>query len=271
MLNHKITGSSEKQIIFLHGNSQSLKVWESLTSMGSLKEKHTLITVDLPGHGNSFRSDNPEKDYSLFGLADHFLSFIKQFDSKPYILVGNSLGSNIISEIAPKLKNCSGVLFTGSCVFGKSVSLEEVFLPNPNATTCFTENPTDDMINMLAEDTIYNQSSDTKNLISNEFKNTDTKVRAVLGACIAGQQYSDELLNLEKSGIETAFVFGAEEKICNPHYLDHVNFSKWRSQSVLIENCGHFPHLDQPKALANIISEFAADCFNKISISTSTP
>lgn len=261
MLNYNSTGEGTKQIVFVHGNSQSSKVWEKLFKVDSLKS-FKLIAIDLPGHGQSFRSSNPEEDYSLRGMGNHVLNFLKEFENQPYILVGNSLGSNIIGEIALKLNNCAGILFTGSCAIGKGLGLEDIFLPNPDAGLGFMEILTDEQLNALVNSLGGNVTAEDRNLIKQEFNLTDNKIRLQLANEIATARYIDELQNLEDSKIPLALVFGEDEKICNKNYFDKIELPKWKNKVSLIANSGHFPHLDQPEKLASIIQEFSNDCFN---------
>ena len=260
MLHSIKKGTGKNTIIFIHGNSQSSLVWEDFFEIEQLNKNYNLIAVDLPGHGQSYRSTKPEEDYALKGLANHFLNFAKQFEDKPYVLVGNSLGSNVISEIATQLKNCMGILITGSCVIGKGLKVQDILLPNPDASYGFLPNPTDEQINLMIE-ACGQYSNDNKSLIKKEFTNTDSNLRLCIGKSIIENNFSDEIQNLVDSKIPLAFVFGKDEKICNINYLDNIELNKWKSKVHLIENSGHFSHLDQPQKLAQIIDDFAKDCF----------
>lgn len=262
MLHYLKNGNSANQIIFIHGNSQSAKAWNNVFAEEQLNTSYTLVAVDLPGHGESFRSSAPEKEYSLKGLSKHALYFIKEFEANPYIIVANSLGANIVGEIAMELNNCQGILITGSCAIGKGLTLEDIFLPNPNSAVSFIDKPTDEQLNLLVEDTVELASSENKELIKREYLNTDSTVRTQLANTIATQDYTDELQNLEDSKIPLAFVFGKHETLCNIHHLDKIQLPKWKNQVILIENSRHFSHLDQPTKLGEIISEFAQYCFN---------
>ena len=260
MLHYIAQGKGDKQIIFVHGNSQSSKVWAKVFNIDHLKS-YKLIALDLPGHGKSLRSSKSEEDYSLHGMGNHVLNVLKEFEKQPYLLVGNSLGSNIIGEIALRLKNCKGVLFTGSCAIGKGLGLEDIFLPNPDASFGFMEHLSEEQLNAMIDATGNNFGLDDRNLIKQEFRNTDGKMRLELAQAISGAKYSDELQNLEDSKIPLAIVFGEDEKLCNISYFNNINLPKWKNEIKLIKNSGHFPHLDQPEALSNIINEFATHCF----------
>ena len=260
MLNHQTTGNGNKVIVFVHANSSSLEVWNDVISNNLLND-YKLITIDLPGHGKSFRSTEPEKDYTLKGMSVHLKEFINQLNLSEYILVGNSLGCNIIGEATDGLANCKGILFTSSSAIGKNLTAVDIIKPNPNVGALFTPEPTDEQIDLLIGDIAYSLTAQQKELIKHDLKNTDSQVRVQIATAVGKQEYSDELQNIEASKIPTAVVFGEEDKLCFTDYIDKVPFAKWRNKTFLIPNSGHFSQLDQSQALAALIKEFAEDCF----------
>ena len=58
-------------IVFIHGTGSSLHTFDDWTH--SLKHKHRVIIMDLPGYG--LTDPFPESDYSI----DNYIYFIKQF------------------------------------------------------------------------------------------------------------------------------------------------------------------------------------------------
>jgi pimeloyl-ACP methyl ester carboxylesterase len=260
MLNYKITGNSPKQIIFIHGNSSSLEVWNDVVS-NPLFADYKLITIDLPGHGQSFRSLEPEKDYTLMGMANHLKAFIEDLNLNEYIIIGHSLGSNIVGEATDAFDGCKGFLLMGASIIGNGLSVGDIFKPNPNVGAYFMSEPNNEQLDVLVEDVAYNITPSQREFIKADFKNTDPQVRVQMAAAVAKNEYTDEIKNIEQTQRPVAVVFGAEDKLCNIAYLDKVPLDKWENKTFLIPKSGHFSQLDQPKVLAQIISEFAKNCF----------
>jgi pimeloyl-ACP methyl ester carboxylesterase len=61
--------------------------------------------------------------------------------------------------------------------------------------------------------------------------------------------------------VPVAVVYGQEEKFIHTHYLDKSSLKKWRNKIITIPEAGHLLQYDQPKVLAELIKEFATDCF----------
>jgi pimeloyl-ACP methyl ester carboxylesterase len=261
MLHHRVSGNGTSQIVFIHGNSQSHEYWKFVLQDTRLDAQYKLIALDLPGHGNSFRSSDPSKEYALKGLAKSVQEFLSHFEKEPYLLIGCSLGSNMIGEIATELKNCKGFLLTSPCAIGKGLTVPEIIQPNPNLAAAFTAHPTEEAIDQLVDDSAYGLAEELKQFCKTIYKKTDPEFRVSMAECIGRGEYSDELSNLENSLLPVAVVFGEHDKLCFTDYLDKVPFRKWRNKTVLIPDSGHSSMLDQPVALAGIIADFAADCF----------
>ncbi|MBI2722923.1 MAG: alpha/beta hydrolase [Bacteroidetes bacterium] len=260
MLYHTSKGSGSKVIIFIHGNSSDHTSWQEVLKYMPENE-YTFLAVDLPGHGKSFRSKDPAGDYSLGGMVKHVKEFIKSNSVKPYILVANSLGANIVGEIAPDLPNCKGIMLLGSTAVGKGLTINEAILPNPNVGICFSETFTDEQLNNLIGDAAFSLSEPLKETVRKAFYATDPKVRSALGFSIMNNEYTDELANIEKTKLPLALVYGEQEKLCKIDAINVCGLKSWRNNPITIYNSSHFSQLDQPESFAKLVGEFAQDCF----------
>ncbi len=261
MLYSQTKGNHPRHILFVHGNSQSGEVWESVMYESTLTDHYSCTMVDLPGHGNSFRSTTPAVDYSLQGMAQHLKAFVAQYQDREYILVGSSLGTNLIGEIADSLMNCKGVLLVGADIIGEGIQLATIFQPNPNAATLFSADPTQESIDALVQDLAENLSEEQKILLERLFKNTDPLARTTLFESIAKEAWSDEIARLTACGFPIAVAYGANEKLCHTGYLNTSAIKKWKDQIFLIPDSGHCPQLDNPGKLGDLLADFAKDCF----------
>ncbi|HTB53212.1 MAG TPA: alpha/beta hydrolase [Ferruginibacter sp.] len=260
MLYSQTKGNGSKTIFFLHGNSQSIELWNDVINNEKLKD-YTLITIDLPGHGKSFISEQPDKDYSLPGMAAHIKEFILQRSDKEYIIIANSLSTCLVGEIAHLLINCKGLFLTGPNIIGENILVSDILQPNPNVTPLFTISPTDEAIDNMINEGSYNISENNKRKCKEDFKNTDPVFREQLFASLSRQEWSDEIKNLSELAAPVAIVCGEEDRFINAHYLDRSSLQKWKDKIILIPKAGHLLQYDQPEVLTELIKEFAIDCF----------
>ena len=90
----------KKTMVFLHGSGLSHIVW-SLTEQFFFNKNFNVLSLDLPGHGNS---DGPCLD-SIEKIADWLEEVFKKLNLNDLILVGHSQGCLEILEYAHKHKS----------------------------------------------------------------------------------------------------------------------------------------------------------------------
>lgn len=249
-----------KNILFVHGNSQSLEIWNDVLANVLLQE-YQLVAIDLPGHGKSFRSIQPEKDYILKGLTEHLKNFTSKFDGKEFIFVAMSLGSNIVAEIDPFLENCKGVFFIGSTIADQTLTSNDLIQPNPHVMPLFSSSTTDELLEGLINELMYVKKPETHKKYKNLYLNTDPAFRRCIGESLIKQEWSNEIGRLTAADIPVAIVYGESESLVHSNYLDNTALKKWHDQVILIPNAKHCVEADQPDLLASLIKEFAVECF----------
>jgi pimeloyl-ACP methyl ester carboxylesterase len=239
----------------------SHKIWQKQFDSQLLVDYH-LIAVDLPGHGKSTFSSNPEKDYTLPGYANILSQVITRLDIDQYILIGYSLGGNTSVEALPYVKGCIGIFLPCATIIGRPAALDKAFHPTPVLNTFFTTEASKDEIGRLIQayftNSIINTSIDS--LLYDDFVNTDPHCRGFLGKSVMEGNYSDEIQILQNFQMPIAVVAGEEDKIGNNQYLINLDLPKWKDQVHLIPDAGHLPQWEQANAFNQLLAAFAEDC-----------
>ena len=262
MLHYTKSGNHPKTIVFIHGNSSSSCYWKTALE-SNLANSYTLLAIDLPGHGDTPRSTTPETDYTIQGMAKQVVSFLKTQIQDNFILIGHSLGCNIIGEIAPELKGCVGILLTGPSIIGKNLTAGDVMQENPTITPLFTAEPTSESITLMLENVGEYMGSSEKKMIQEDILKADSVVRTTLFQSIINAEYSDELAAIEALRVPIGVVFGVSETICKINYLDHVGLNLFNDKPFLIEEAGHYLQLDRPERMNSIYAVFTEICFSE--------
>lgn len=91
---YRVEGSGAP-LLLVHGLSTASPIWESAAD--SLKSRHTLITVDLPGHGNS-RNDRHDLDFRLVAADLHRL--LDRLKVERLSAIGHSGGGVVVLHMA---------------------------------------------------------------------------------------------------------------------------------------------------------------------------
>jgi len=72
---------------------------------------------------------------------------------------------------------------------------------------------------------------------------------------------SDEIELLKKAGIPVLVVFGQDEKMANPDYLDKLPFETWKNKVFKFPEAGHYVQMDQPGKFNELLFEYVRDRF----------
>ena len=86
-------GAGEKALVFVHGWSSDETVWKK--QVPELAETMRVITVDLPGHG---QSDQPEIDYTMDYYARALDAVLRDAGVKKAVLAGHSNGTPVVRQ-----------------------------------------------------------------------------------------------------------------------------------------------------------------------------
>ncbi|MDH5721400.1 MAG: alpha/beta hydrolase [Spirochaetia bacterium] len=114
-----------RPIVFIHGNSFDHSIWRKQFE-SKLSEKYRLIAYDLRGHGRSIKYKNKDKvssQYSVKLHAEDLEQILKYYNLSEPIVVGWSLGGNIILHYLANNKNSKigkAVIFGATPSFGLS-------------------------------------------------------------------------------------------------------------------------------------------------------
>ena len=86
---YNVTGSGPAMVL-LHGFLESSTIWNEYTS--SLSEKHTVITIDFPGHG---KSEIVSETHSMQLMAKVVKSVLHKLNIESAIFIGHSMGGYV--------------------------------------------------------------------------------------------------------------------------------------------------------------------------------
>lgn len=247
-------------IIFIHGNSLSSASWMKQFN-SEILGKYRLIAVDLPAHGDSSASPEPDKDYTFSGLASIATLLIEQLETGPYIICGVSLGTNIMAEMIPFGIDPSGLFFASPCLMGEGVGLERIALPGSDLSVFFSDGAEDEAVMKYRSLTSLSEDMSDQQSFLADFKKVKTPFRSTFIKSIMTGNMGDHFRQVNSSSCLMGWVFGSDEKVADPYYLDQVDIPKWKDQVFKIPGASHLVNIDQPEAFNKLLAEFAEDCF----------
>ena len=131
-------GAGQK-VMLLHGNSSCKEVFSPVI-LSLRKYGHSVLAVDLPGHGGSKDAIDPEATYCFPGYADVMVEALNHFGWERFIAVGWSLGGHVALELVARRPDCIGLMIIGSPPGKPSQdALEQAFFASGSTLACRQE------------------------------------------------------------------------------------------------------------------------------------
>ncbi len=248
---------SEFTLLFIHGNSLSK---ESFAKQFEGTPSHRYIAVDLPGHGSSDRSKNPEEDYTVPGFSTTLCSFLSALNLKNVVLVGHSLGGHIAIEMANSLNSLKGLVIFGTPPLAIPPDMASAFLPNPAMAAAFKGELSQEETNLLAQAFCSDQAL-TQNL-ARQINQTDPNSRTSIGASIGQLNYTDEIVICKDLSVDFAVLHGAKDPLVNQDYFSSKFPKMWKGAVQIIQEAGHSIQLETPEEFSEILSAYLNDLSN---------
>jgi pimeloyl-ACP methyl ester carboxylesterase len=96
---YRLYGAGEPALVFIHGWSCDSNYWRE--QLPAFKQKYTLVTVDLAGHGGT---DGNRTEWSIARFGQDVATALSAVPNKQIILVGHSMGGPVAIEAARLLE-----------------------------------------------------------------------------------------------------------------------------------------------------------------------
>jgi len=234
-------------LVLVHGFLGTSKMWEP--QINFFKNYFRVITPDLPGFG---RSNKAKSHNSIQSIANLILDCLEEKKIDKFNLLGHSMGGMIVQEMAKKN--------------GDKIS----------KLICYSTGPRGEMPGRF-ETVDQSRENFKKKGLELSAKNI-AKTWFVLGEkakyfdiCIeAGKQTSLETVDnaliafknwngvnaLKNIKNETLIVWGDQDRSYNLDQVKTLEKKIRNSKLIIIKNCAHNAHLEQPDQFNNIIKNF---------------
>jgi Predicted hydrolases or acyltransferases (alpha/beta hydrolase superfamily) len=265
---------NEATLIFIHGHITNKRFFTAQFNSSVLNE-YRIICIDLPGYGESDAPNSPERVYSWPGFAESVKEVIHVLGLQNYIIIGWSLGGHVGLELTSLLPHLKGLVITGTPPIEVSADgFSKGFkIVHPKILECFGKgNLSLEEIELLAKANGYDGSAN-KQFIKDAILQTDEGAKVIYPRSILNGVGQNELEIVANWSRPIAVIAGADEVLVNNEYIiKEVTFANlWNKQVHLVQDSGHFVHMEQPEIFNEIIHRFARDVFKNTRSISSKP
>ena len=235
--------NSKDTIVFLHGSGLSHIVW-SLSEQFFSNKNFNVLSIDLPGHGNS---DGPCLD-TIEKIADWLESVLVELDLKTVTLIGHSQGCLEILEYAHKYKNrLKKLVFIGG----------SYRMPVHQDLIDLAKNGDSDAVKLMMKWGF----KDSKKFIGGnpveKIIQSPRDISEILAVdLVACNNYANGSIAAKEIDCPTMLVFGSDDKMCSLEF--GKKFANLINNSVthVIDDCGHMIMIEKAFEMREKILEF---------------
>jgi len=254
-------------IVLIHGITSSARTWREV--MPGLAEKHTVIALDLPGHG---RSGKPRSDYSLGNYASGIRDLLSVLDIGRVTVVGHSLGGGVAMQFGYQFPNrLARLVLVDSGGLGNEVALylRAATLPGAeyvipvlfSSPARFTARAVGRALGWLGVKSSANTRGLTEGMES--LGDSDTRrafvhtARSVIDP--RGQRVDARDRLYLSEGVPTMLIWGEKDRVIPMTHGQQAHELMPHSRFEILPGAGHFSHNDDPERFVALLSEFIAD------------
>lgn len=238
-------------LLLLHGLGGSIESWTN--NIEFLSTKFRIIALDLPGFG---LSDKPKISYSINFYVGFLEKFIKRIKLNHLFVIGSSLGGHIAIEFT--IRNRKNV--------------DKLILISPAGSLPKTFKGTKELRKYLrivnaksSKDVSRILSSIDNSMVSRSYADAVYKrlslpgakqafISALKGSATASRYNS----KLSKIDTDMLLIWGREDRMIPLRFIRPF-IEHGKSRIVILEKCGHRPHVERPKLFNRIVKDFLVE------------
>lgn len=256
--------SDQPTIIFIHGHCTNKEFFNKQLG-SSLFSNYRLITLDLPGYGESEPPKDPQKIYSFPGFASVVTEVIQTMKLNNIVIVGWSLGGHVALELTSSLLQLRGLLITGTPPIEISLTgLGKGFKAlDPKIFECFGKgNLSYEEAQLLATVSGYDFSKE-KEFLVDAILQTDEGAKTIYPRSIVLGIGQNEVKIVNEWSKPIAVVAGEQDIAINNYYItNEVRFKNlWEGRVHVIPKGGHAVFMDCPEEFNLILERFVKNVF----------
>lgn len=245
-ISHNQCGTGDTAILFVHGWCINQSYWAN--QFEALCRDYNLISIDLPGFGQSGKNRD---NWTMEGFGKDVGSVIEQLKLKKVILVGHSMGGDVILEAALQRKEVIALIGVDNF---KDVDIEqdeqakaeiEEFMGALKAN--FSQ-----VAATYAEGFLFHPSTDTTviNRVVNDFRTADSTV--AIASLEALLDYAPkEAVQLSELK-QKLYLINSD---ATPTYIEGLDATGVDYELIDIAATGHYPMIEKPDIFNQLLRQ----------------
>jgi pimeloyl-ACP methyl ester carboxylesterase len=252
-------------LLLIHGMGGSSLTWQAVISQ--LSTRYRVVAPDLLGHGLSAK---PRGDYSLGAFAVWLRDLLDQLGITQATVIGHSLGGGVAMQFVLQHRDhCRRLVLISSGGLGTDVGLLLRVLSAPGTELVLPVVASQPVVNAgnkirswLTATGIDNPRFDEQWRAYTSLSDRQTR-HAFLRTLRSVVDYRGQAVSALSrlhwvSDLPTMIICGDHDRIIPAHHASAAHAALPGSLLEVLPGVGHFPQVERPAEVADLIAEFVA-------------
>ena len=245
-------GFGDSVVLLLHGFGGDLDNW--MFNLDSLAEKHRVLALDLPGHGQSVKTN---VDPSLSGMATFVSKFLDVLSVSSVHVVGHSMGGAIAMQLAsdsPETVKSLGLI----CSAGLGPDINSDYLRG------FVEAQSQQELKLVLQQLFVDESLVNLQLVNDllNYKRMDgveATLKALSETLISAGEQTFLTDNIVASGIPVLVIWGKQDRIIPVSHAQNYSAAGGSCVEVeIFDSAGHMVQMEKAHDVNRSLLNFLA-------------
>ncbi|MEA3452276.1 MAG: alpha/beta hydrolase [Bacteroidota bacterium] len=243
-------------IVLLHGYIESLNVWEDFSEK-LLEQNYKVISIDLPGHGNSEVIDEV---HTMKMMADVVNKVLEELNIEKCVMIGHSMGGYVTMEFVKNFKN----KIQGFCLFNsvpfsdsdekKTIRDRLVNSIEQGKKMLLAKEHVEKTFATINKDKFVLEKGFLKIIAIN------TSDKGTIAALKGMKLRKDFMETFENTELPVLWVLGRKDNFISPDIIKQITISD-KIDIVFLEKSGHQGFIEEKEKSFDIINNFAKKCY----------
>jgi pimeloyl-ACP methyl ester carboxylesterase len=248
-------GSGGFPLLMLHGSGMSRHAFDRQLN-SALANRHRLVAIDLPGHGETANAADPATGYTITGLAQFVADAMKAMEIDRAAIFGWSLGGHVAIEMMAAYPECvAGTMITGAPPVGRGpIAMLRGFQARWDMLLASKQTFTEKDAERYARLCFGNEPPAG---IVETILRSDGRMRATVMRSMMRGDGADQRRTVETASVPVAIVNGSGDPITRASYLASLETaSLWEGKTHTVSGAGHAPFWETPNVFNGLLHRF---------------
>jgi pimeloyl-ACP methyl ester carboxylesterase len=242
-------------LVFLHGFLESAKIWKGFSK--KLSDDFRVITIDLPGHGES---ENVDEVHSMELQADVVFRILEECKVRKCLMTGHSMGGYVTLAFADKHPE----MLKGICIFHSHIfaDSEQDRENRDRMIRVVEENKFGYVVqfirSLFPEEVHEKFAPEIEQLIGRANEMQKESIIAALRGMKIRKDQSQLLSSLQ---VPVLFILGLKDSKAPLSRLWEMISLPAHSESMIMKDTGHMGYIEESGKTLSAIMSFAARVF----------